>query len=342
MTLLEPAPATAIDDQKLFQHRQSAHCESGVVSNLLTHHGVAMSEPMAFGLSSSLTFAYLPFLKMAGMPMIAYRMMPGSIIRGVEKRLKMKWERRQFSNPAEGKAALDRKIDEGRPVGLQTCVYWLPYFPEDMRFHFNMHNLVAFAREGDEYIISDPVFEDVRRCDSASLEKARFAKGELEAKGMMYEPTQIPSEIDYAEAIPKAIRWNSKTMKAPVPIAGIKGIRFLGQNIRKLAKSNQRDKFLPLYLGHIVRMQEEIGTGGGGFRFIYASFLQESSKLLNSAVLREAATAMTDAGDEWRRFALHATKMCRGRAKMDADELDAIINRCADKEQYAWKVMEAV
>lgn len=341
MTLIEP-PAPRQSTAPSFQHRQSAHCESGVVSNLLTHHGLPMSEPMAFGLSSSLTFAYLPMVKMAGMPMIAYRMMPGSIIRGVEKRLKMKWDRKQFRNPAEGKAALDRKIDEGRPIGLQTCVYWLPYFPEDMRFHFNMHNLVAFARDGDDYIVSDPIFEDVRRCDSAALEKARFAKGDLEAKGMMYEPTHMPSEVDYSEAIPKAIRANMITMKAPVPIAGIKGIRFLGQNIRKMAKTNQREKFLPLYLGHIVRMQEEIGTGGGGFRFIYASFLQESAKLLNNQLLKEAAKAMTDAGDEWRRFALHATKMCRGRAKMDVDELDAILNRCADKEQQVWAMLKAL
>ena len=35
------------------------------------------------------------------------------------------------------------------------------------------------------------------------------------------------------------------------------------------------------YLGQIVRMQEEIGTGGGGFRYIFAAFLQESSKVLN-------------------------------------------------------------
>lgn len=30
------------------------------------------------------------------------------------------------------------------------------------------------------------------------------------------------------------------------------------------------------YLAQLVRMQEEIGTGGGGFRYIYAAFLQQS------------------------------------------------------------------
>ncbi len=46
-----------------FQHRQSAHCESGVMANVLTHAGLPMSEPMAFGLGSGLAFAYLPIVR---------------------------------------------------------------------------------------------------------------------------------------------------------------------------------------------------------------------------------------------------------------------------------------
>ena len=67
-----------------FVHRQSAHCESGVVSAMLTHHGLPLSEPMAFGLASALTFARIPLVKISGMPLIAYRMPPRSIIRGVD------------------------------------------------------------------------------------------------------------------------------------------------------------------------------------------------------------------------------------------------------------------
>src|SRR5690606_39888474 len=40
---------------------------------LLTHAGLPMSEPMAFGLGSGLAFAYLPIVKLSGMPLIAYR-----------------------------------------------------------------------------------------------------------------------------------------------------------------------------------------------------------------------------------------------------------------------------
>ena len=37
------------------------------------------------------------------------------------------------------------------------------------------------------------------------------------------------------------------------------------------------------------RMQEEIGTGGAGFRFLYAAFLQEAGEKLNRADLLKAS-----------------------------------------------------
>lgn len=325
-----------------FQHRQSAHCESGVVSTLLSHHGLPLSEPMAFGLASALTFAYIPLIKMAGMPLIAYRMPPGHIISGIQKRLGARMVRTTFRDPGRGMAALDAQLDAGNIVGLQTCVYWLPYFPPDMRFHFNAHNLIVYGRDGDDYLISDPVFETTSRCPAADLRKARFAKGALAAKGLMYYPQKLPAAIDYADAVPKSIRRNLRIMtKAPLPVIGIRGIRHLGKSVLKLARSNKAAE-LPLYLAHIVRMQEEIGTGGAGFRFIYASFLQESARLLDSDLLAEASQQLTDAGDEWRMFALQASKMCRNRKPMNVDELAGILNGCADREAEVWKLLRRV
>ena len=115
-------------DASSFVHKQSAHCESGVVSNMLTNVGLPMSEPMAFGLSASLTFAYMPLIKMAGMPVIAYRMPPGSIINGVEKRLKMRWVRQRFDNVQAGEAALDAEIDAA-PGGAADVRLLAAVFP---------------------------------------------------------------------------------------------------------------------------------------------------------------------------------------------------------------------
>ena len=127
-----------------FKHYHSAHCETGVMSSMLSNSGLAMSEPMTLGLSASIAFAYLPMVKLNGLPLIAYRMPPKSVIKGLQKRAGIDMDFQKFSNAEKGMDELDRQLDQGKLVGLQTSVYWLPYFPAEMRFHFNAHNLLVY------------------------------------------------------------------------------------------------------------------------------------------------------------------------------------------------------
>jgi len=308
------------------------------MSTMLTHHGLTLSEPMVFGLSSSLNFAYLPFVKLAGMPLIAYRSIPKAIIKGLQKNLGVKMRIETFSNVEKGEQRLDELLAEGKIVGAQTSVFWLPYLPDEMRFHFNGHNLLVYGRDGDTYKISDPVFEDVVVADKKEFAKARFAKGVMAPKGAIYYPIYVPQELDYEQIIPKAIKTVAKRMlNTPVPIAGLKGIRYLAKSIRKLEKKDRR--YARLFLGHIVRMQEEIGTGGAGFRYIYASFLQESGQLLDNKILLESSDMMTAVGDSWREFALMIAKSIRTK-KSEVVDFDAIAKKLesiADEEAVVYK-----
>ena len=142
-----------------FQHQHTAHCESGVMSTMLKAQGVDFNEAMVFGLASALTFVYIPLVKVNGMPLISYRMPPKSIIKNVAKRLKVRLKIKKFRAPQAGQDALDLALAENKLVGLQTSVFWLPYFPPEMRFHFNAHNLIVYGKEHNNYLISDPVFE---------------------------------------------------------------------------------------------------------------------------------------------------------------------------------------
>ncbi len=325
-----------------FQHRQSAHCESGVVASMLNHHGLAVTEPMAFGLANALTFAYIPIVKIGGMPLIAYRMPPRYIINKMNKRIGARFTYHKFRDPQRGMAALDEQLEQGRAVALQTSVYWLPYFPEEMRFHFNAHNLIVYGRDGDDYLISDPVFEEPVRCPAASLRKARFAKGAMAAHGLLDYPSQVPATIDLERAVPQAIKANERIMnRAPLPVVGIRGIRYLARQLANSSRDRAGQRRLSLYLAHIVRMQEEIGTGGAGFRFVYASFLQEAADQLAHARLGEAAGALTEAGDQWRQFALHATRITRGKAEADMGALAQQLHDCADREAQVWRLLNA-
>lgn len=319
-----------------FTHQHAAHCESGVIANLMTYSGQPISEAMAFGLSSGLSFAYLPFIKISGAPLIAYRMPPKSIIKGVTKSLRAHASFKTFRSPQAGQVALDEMLAKGQVAGLQASVYWLPYFPEDMRFHFNAHNLVVFGKEGNDYLVSDPVFEETVRCSVEAMNRARFAKGMLAPKGLLY---QLEGQADAvgAAAISKAIMKTCKTMQAPMPIAGIKGIRMLARKVAKLSPSDPKSL---LFVGHIIRMQEEIGTGGAGFRFLYAAFLQEASAFNGLAVLAQHADALMAIGDEWRAFALKTARMVKGRETFVPAVLAACLHQLAEREQTFFKSLK--
>jgi hypothetical protein len=333
-----------------FEHRQTAHCESGALSALLRHNGLDISEAMAFGISGAMTFAYIPLIKLGGMPLISYRMPPGGIIKGVTRRLGVGMQFERFGDPEAGMSALTSHLDSGRPVGLQTSVYWLPYFPKDMRFHFNAHNMVVYGHHKIEqeavdevhFLISDPTFEQPVEADYASLQRARFVKGALAPKGLLYYPTDIPPQLNIDKAIRSAIKANTGMMlKTPLPIIGVRGIRFISRKIRKLGEyHDSREAHNKLYIGHMIRMQEEIGTGGGGFRFLYAAFLQEAADTIDNAALRDVSTLFTDTGDEWRRFALFAAKMLKGRMAMNYDQLSDQLLLVAEMEENAYRQLQ--
>lgn len=324
-----------------FVHHQSAHCENGVASNLLKHHGINISEPMVFGIGSGLFFFYLPLLKVNHAPAISYRPMPGFIFNKAAKRLGIKVKRVKFSNPQSAQKALEDNLKNNIPSGLQVGVYNLTYFPDEYRFHFNAHNLVVYGKKDNTFLISDPVMETVTTLTERELEKVRFAKGALAPKGQMYYPVEIPAVIDWESAIKKGIKNTCSDMLAPVPIVGVSAMRFLAKSIRKWP-AKKGVKVANHYLAQMVRMQEEIGTGGGGFRFIYAAFLQEASVVLKNEKLAALSLEMTTIGDLWRDFAVNAARVYKNRSNQTdvynslADELLQL----ADLEEAFFKKLK--
>jgi hypothetical protein len=320
-----------------FEHRHAGHCESGVISSLLRQQGLDLSEPMVLGLSAGLTFVHVPFVRVDGLPLTSYRMPPGAMVKGLAKAIGYRVHRERFGNPEKGGQALDAHLAAGRAVGVQTGVFWLPYFPDNMRFHFNAHNLIVYGRENGEYLISDPVFEHVQRCPAPDLARARFARGALAPKGLLYYPENVPGDVDLARLVPRAIRKTAHMMlRTPVPIIGVWAIRRLAEKIR--AMPNRTDpRRVRRFVAQIVRMQEEIGTGGGGFRFMYAAFLQEAGERLGNTGLLEASAKMTQAGDAWRSFALASARYIKDKTRQDTGELAQALRDTADREETVYR-----
>jgi hypothetical protein len=318
-----------------FEHRHAGHCESGTVAALLRHQGLDLSEPMVFGIGGGLFFLHIPILKMGGIPLTSYREAPRAIIKNLARRLGVRWREYRYRNADAAMQALDEFLAADRPVGLQTSVYWLSYFPVDLRFHFNGHNLVAYAKQGDSYLISDPVAERPVICPAEDLKRARFAKGPFAPRGLTYYPEHVPANPDLKAAAREAIRATAKRMvDIPMPFLGVRGIRWLAGKMERWP-DRLGPEMARKWVSSVVRMQEEIGTGGAGFRFMYAAFLQEASELLGNTALGEAARDLTATGDRWRDFAVQGALLVKNRGN-DAGaytKLADILRECAAREQ---------
>ena len=330
-----------------FEHRQAAHCESGVTSNLLWNaSGGKITEPLAFGIGAGLFFAYIPIIKINNGPAIAFRTMPGHIFNRTCKSLNIPVARKKFSSKEKAQTFLDECLDNGHAVGCQVGVYYLPYFPKEYRFHFNAHNLIVYGKEGDNYLVSDPIMEGTNVLDSYQLERVRFAKGALSPKGHIYYPKENKDITDeqIKQAIKSGIRKNVYNMLSiPGNFAGISGIKNTGLKIKKWRDKLGLEK-AGLYLAQMVRMQEEIGTGGGGFRYIYGAFLQEADVYLPGNQLTEISSIFTKAGDMWRTAAVHAAGIYKGRigSQEDFNTMGDYLLEIAAVEKAAFETLKKI
>ncbi|MCS6980989.1 MAG: BtrH N-terminal domain-containing protein [Flavobacteriales bacterium] len=299
--------------RELFTHISSAHCENGAIAVLLHHKGLSLSEPLIFGIGGGLFFSHMPFVRLHGMPVTSFRPLPGQIFRRLSRRLGIRVVTRRFRNPEEAMDALDANLAQGIPTACLVGVFHLPYFPPHYRFHFNAHNLVVFLREGHRYYISDPVMPEVTTLTRDELALVRFAKGTAAPRGKMYWIEEVPENPPLRQAILRGIRRNMYDMLAiPLPFFGVKGIRYLARRMQQWPR-RLGSRRAALYLGQVVRMQEEIGTGGAGFRYMYAAFLSEAGRLLRDEDFRSFALEMNHIGDLWRQFAIEAARLCKNR-----------------------------
>lgn len=324
---------------KPFTHYHSAHCESGVTAALFRDKGVEISEPMIFGIGSGIFFGHLPFVKWVGLPISTYRTQPGAIFRKAAKRLGGKFITGRFRNAQKGMDELRRVLQTGQIVGLTTNIYWLSYFPNRFRFQFNGHNIIILHEIENGFRVSDPVLDRPVDCLTEDLERARFAKGPLEPHGFMYYPQSVNPHPDLRAACIKGMKDTCNMMlRIPLPIFGIRGIRFLG---KKIVKSGDKSGFQEAcrQLANIVRMQEEVGTGGAGFRFMYAAFLQEAAELFDCAELNDLSERMTTIGDTWREFAVVSARIIKKRnpAEENFAKAGSLMLICADREEQLFK-----
>ena len=261
---------------------------------------------------------------------------PGQIRTGIARRIGVKFEEKRFRNPEKGERELDRLLSQGIPVACQTDFFYMNYLPGHVRVHINVHFITVVEKRGDVYIVSDCYSPTLAELDRDSLMKGRFAGGSFSPRGFLFYPKSIPHGIDYHSAVWKGIKSAAFNMvKLPMPFLGVRGIRLFAKKVVEWPKLARDVDHLSHEIMKINIFLEDQGTGGAGFRFMYATFLREASELLNDPDLLEMSKRIMEIGDRWREISLFAARIGKRRdlGLERLKELGELINARADAEE---------
>jgi hypothetical protein len=318
-----------------FEHKMAAHCETGTVTALLNHAGMSITEPLVFGIAGGIFFGYLKSSDLP-FPMFILRSRPGNIRKKISKRLGVKFHERRFRSPEEGEAALDEAIRQGHPTAVQVDFFYMDYMADWQRVHINAHYIIAFGVNGSNYLVSDSYYKQKSTLDKQKMLTARFAGGMMAPKGTMFYTGHIPDHIDLEKPIITGIKRAAFNMtRLPIPFLGVKGIRKFAEKLNEWPAIARDIEDLSDRVMKINIFLEDQGTGGGGFRYMYATFLQQAASIVKDDRLKTMAKEMMEIGDKWRNISYFAARIGKNR-DLGPDrirELSSMINAQADEEQ---------
>jgi len=327
-----------------FEHKMYAHCETGTLVSLLNNAGYQITEPMVFGIASGIFFGYFE-TKDFPFPTFIVRSRPGEVRENLAKALNIKLKKFKFKNADEGMKKLDSLLEEGRVVGAQVDFFYMDYFPEWMRVHNNVHFVNILGKEGNNYIISDSYHREIAYLDQNLLRKARWAGGTMAPKGFLFYPEKLDPSVDLSKPIPKSIKKAARNMiNLPIPFIGIKGIYKFADKLKTWPGLARDIEHLSHEIMKINILLEDQGTGGAGFRYMYATFLKQASELMNNPKLNEMSERIMEIGDDWRKISYFAAKIGKNRdlGEERIAELSDMIRKQGDAEKVFFKELKKV
>jgi hypothetical protein len=271
-----------------YRHLPGHHCGSTALRNLLGHHGIELSEEMAFGLGAGACFYYL----------VLEEASPTRWFNGRTAQLEQNFldlsgaplELDTFGDPDEAWEAARASIDAGRPALLLTDLYYLDHYGKSA--HFPGHAVVLAGYDDRFVYLSDTAFAELQSCRIESLRKARHGNHPaFRLEGHMFTVADGAGASDLAAAAKPAIEQAAKEMIDPSfgHFAGLPALRRLAEQAGSWPEEADDWQWCARFAYQVI---ERRGTGGGNFRLMYSRFLEEVGE-------EEGAGLAARAGADW-------------------------------------------
>ena len=319
-----------------FTEYKGLHCETTATGCLLTHGGLALSEPMMVGLGGAFGFIYWK-MKTMNLPFIGGRSKPFELTRVLCENLHIDLDARETGSRKRAWTNVTEFIDQNIPVGLQLDCYHLEHFKK--AFHFAGHFVCVYGYDDTHAYIADTGSR--YKTSRENLEKARFEKGPMAAKARSWTVQVSEKQPDLRSVIPKAVKAVAvEFLNPPIRNFGYKGIQKLGREMvhwLDIAPNPKED------IAGSAEMMEDGGTGGALFRNFYRDFLKECMTYLpGNKNIEQAYDLYKSAASNWTEIAALMRKAASTGEQVHLKTASAVCNETAEVEKKAMEKLATV
>lgn len=280
-------------------HKVGRHCASTGMRDLLDHHGIAWSEAMCFGIGAGLGLWYLDMP--GNSPSRLMHTRSADIEEQFFRRMGIDFAWEEHPDPAESEKTLVRRLDQGRPALLRTDIYHLPYYKTTTHFPAHVIMVWGYDRQRQVFHVTDTERQAPIDVAFSDMRRARYANGGFfDMAGNLFAPEKIDPPDNLPQVIQDAIRVQSRTLLDKTH--DFQGVASLAKWKRELDlwKTFPDWQWTARFTYQVI---EKRGTGGGGFRLMYADFLREVGEYLPAVATSGLADQMAAVGLAWQDLA---------------------------------------
>ena len=283
------------------QHHPGRHCASTALCNMVNFHRIPFTEAMCFGIGAGLGIWYIDTGPVTPGRMVHVR--SADIEAQFFDRMGCPLTWQQFTNPMDAQKALCNNLDNGLPVIVQTDIYYLPYYGS--KTHFPGHDIMMWGYDDTDgiFFITDTERVDLLSVSFDAMRRAIYSRGGFfTMKGNQFSPKKLALPEDLSEVISRAIAHNSRViLSEDHGFQGILGLEKWSQEILDVWPNLPDPQWTARFAYQNI---ERRGTGGGGFRLMYADFLKEAQAYCPEIASRGLSRAMYEIGGAWTVLAL--------------------------------------
>lgn len=322
---MPPAARVTLD------HVPGRHCASTALADLARFHGLPYSEAFCFGLGAGLGTFYAHAKGLSPSRMLHVR--SGPFERAFFARLGVDPRFHHDPDPHTSERVLKERLAEGLPSLLRTDLRHLPYYGTNTSFPAHAILAVAYDDARATFTVFDTERPMPLEVPYQAMLAARHVTGHpLGHLGDAYCPSAMVEPPDLGERLVAAVVAQARELaRTDDPHGGLTALDRLAGDLphfRDDADWTWNARFA-------YQVVEKRGTGGGGFRTMYAEFLEEAGARVPRIAELGLAAAMRASAGAFSAFARSMREASEQSAPEFGEAIDCIRRVRGHEAEYA-------